>query len=204
MDVLECSKEITENDVYMAIELGKMKESYDRIGKIIESGSYKYSFLKRSILINIVDNETDVNEAEISLNAVNNLDILSYADEEKFLEVSFAGMLNIFNEEYSLELFNLCLEIGKLEFRLSSYLGLVDPRIDEPLAAVLSAFIERLTSSILDDSIISLRDGLTHVGIPTDLLDSLDLNDKEQVHIFLNKLKQLIIDTCNSQVLSEN
>lgn len=204
MDVLECSKEITENDVYMAIELGKMKESYDRIGKIIESGSYKYSFLKRSILINIVDNETDVNEAETSLKAVNNLDILSYADEEKFLEVSFAGMLNIFNEEYSLELFNLCLEIGKLEFRLSSYLGLVDPRIDEPLAAVLSAFIERLTSSILDDSIISLRDGLTHVGIPTDLLDSLDLNDKEQVHIFLNKLKQLIIDTCNSQVLSEN
>lgn len=202
MDVLECSKEITENDVYMAIELGKMKESYDKIGKIIESGSYKYLFLKRSILINIVDNETDVEEAETSLKAVNNLDLLSFADEEKFLEVSFAGMLNIFNEEYSLELFNLCLEIGRLEFRLSSYLGLVDPRIDEALAGVLSAFIERLTSSILDDSIISLRDGLDNVGIPTELLNSLDLNDKEQIHDFLNQLKQLIIDTCNSQVLS--
>lgn len=202
MDVLECSKEITENDVYMAIELGKMKESYDKIGKIIESGSYKYLFLKRSILINIVDNETDVEEAETSLKAVNNLDLLSFADEEKFLEVSFAGMLNIFNEEYSLELFNLCLEIGRLEFRLSSYLGLVDSRIDKALAGVLSAFIERLTSSILDDSIISLRDGLDNVGIPTELLNSLDLNDKEQIHDFLNQLKQLIIDTCNSQVLS--
>lgn len=202
MDVLECSKEITKNDVYMVVELGKMKESYDRVGKILESGSYKYLFLKRSILINILDNETNVKETEISLNAINNLDILSYTDEKKFFEISFAGMLNIFNEEYSSELFSLCFEIGRLEFRIDSYLGITDNKLDDTITSVLGSFIENFISSTLDDSIINLKNGLDLVGIPTDWIDNLDFSDNKQVHSFLNNLKGLIIDTCNSQVLS--
>lgn len=202
MDVLECSKEITETDVFMAIELGKMTESYEKIGRIVETGTYKYLFLKRSILINIVDNDTDVTESETSLKAVNTLDVLSFTDEEKFLKVSLAGMLNIFKEEYALQLFNLCIEIGRLEFKLSSYLSLLDSKLDDSIASVLNQFMYASISSTLDDSLLNLKESLEKVGIIADFMDGLDINDKEQITSFLNKLKQLIIDTCNSQVLT--
>lgn len=202
MDVLECSKEITETDVFMAIELGKMTESYEKIGRIVETGTYKYLFLKRSILINIVDNDTDVTESETSLKAVNTLNVLSFTDEEKFLKVSLAGMLNIFKEEYALQLFNLCIEIGRLEFKLSSYLSLLDSKLDASIASVLNQFMYASISSTLDDSLLNLKESLEKVGIIADFMDGLDINDKEQITSFLNKLKQLIIDTCNSQVLT--
>ena len=179
-----------------------MTESYEKIGRIVETGTYKYLFLKRSILINIVDNDTDVTESETSLKAVNTLDVLSFTDEEKFLKVSLAGMLNIFKEEYALQLFNLCIEIGRLEFKLSSYLSLLDSKLDASIASVLNQFMYASISSTLDDSLLNLKESLEEVGIIADFMDGLDINDKEQITSFLNKLKQLIIDTCNSQVLS--